>query len=106
MLLVLILAQIRGVPSSQLSAAGGRDALVPSQKDFHSYFVADGVLVHNYKDDIKEFRAIAKQEGVDLNAFSDAVHAHKNGLSLPKGAKLSKKKLREIARDVKNGQWF
>ena len=75
-------------------------------EDFHSYFVADGVLVHNYKDDIKEFRAIAKQEGVDLNAFSDAVHAHKNGLSLPKGAKLSKKKLREIARDVKNGQWF
>ena len=45
-------------------------------------------------------------EGVDVNAFSDAVHAYKDGLSLPKGAKLSKKKLRELARDVKNGQWF
>ena len=75
-------------------------------EDFHSYFVGSGVLVHNYKDDIKEFRAIAKQEGVDVNAFSDAVHAYKDGLSLPKGAKLSKKKLRELARDVKNGQWF
>ena len=100
-----VLGALKGAAHSVQFACSMR-SLILEVEDLHSYFVADGVLVHNYKDDIKEFRAIAKQKGVDLDAFLDAVYTYKYRFSLPKGASLSKKKPGELAGDVKNGQWF
>jgi len=73
-------------------------------EDFHSYFVADGVLVHNRcKRDQKQFRDAARQGKIDKKLLSNELHQYKRQEGRGGANHLTWKQLNELIDEITDG---
>ena len=71
---------------------------------FHSYFVADGMLVHNRcKRDQKQFRDAARQGKIDKKRLSKELHQYKREEGRGGADHLTWKQLNELIDEITNG---
>jgi hypothetical protein len=68
--------------------------------DFHSYFVGDGVLVHNKCSEQKTINEVVREKGVDRNVLSAEIHQYKKEHGMGAANTLTPDKIRELADDI------
>ena len=69
-------------------------------EDFNSYFVGDGVLVHNYKKDIEDINKAAKEVGVDRKLLGKLIHTIKKQLGMGAAQNFDYDEIIEYAKEL------